>query len=137
MTLIFCEHSAQNNVQGSASTDLVLQMMLYGHDDFPPAQGKRTMVITLAQMAEWRLYKNGSPADCEIRLSERFGTGRETTTTKRAADSRLFGRSAIEQRLRRLIWGNLPSSAQKHSDDLAMSTNRPRTRERAGGKFIF
>src|SRR6476620_6285767 len=24
--------------------DLVLQMMLYGHDDFPPAQGNRTMV---------------------------------------------------------------------------------------------
>ena len=37
--------------------DLVLQMMLYGHDDFPPAQGKRTMGITLAPMAEWRLYK--------------------------------------------------------------------------------
>jgi len=102
-----------------------------------PRREKGQWFITLAQMAEWRLYKTAHLQTAKSGFSGSFGTGRETITTKRAADSRLFGRSAIERRLRRLIWGNLPSSAQKHSDDLAMSTNRPRTRERAGGKFIF
>jgi hypothetical protein len=32
------------------------------------------MGITLAPMAEWRLYKMAH-CDCEIRLSESFGTG--------------------------------------------------------------
>jgi hypothetical protein len=40
-----------------------------------PAQGKRTMVITLAPMAEWRLYKMAHLQTAKSGFSESVGSG--------------------------------------------------------------
>ena len=63
MILIFCEHSAQNNVQGSARTTwsgkrCCIDMMIS-----LPVE-KMTLAIRLGPMAEWRLYKIAHLQSC-------------------------------------------------------------------------